>query len=56
MDFKEKLDELFKEHDKKIRESAFEELLAAIKNHYKIYRCVPSIAFLEEIVKKLEEK
>lgn len=56
MEFSQKIKEMFIEHDREVRKQAIEEYFGAIENHYKIYKCVPSIALLEDIAEQLKEK
>lgn len=56
MDFREKIKELINQHDKEVRDRAIDEFYAAISNHYKIYRCVPSMGFISEIAENLKGK
>lgn len=56
MEFSEKIKEMFAEHDKEVKKRAIEEYYVAIENHYKIYKCVPSIGLLESIAEQLKGK
>lgn len=56
MEFIEELRKMVEQHDKEIRSKAISEFYAAIENHYKIYKCVPSISIIEEIAEKMKNQ
>lgn len=54
MEFNEELRKMIKQHDKEIRNKAINEFYTAISNHYKTYKCVPTINFIGEIAESLK--